>query len=259
MEELEKYGYGCIKSPSDLRNYRLSKVAKAGNLPDEFEVSHSNIKNQGSVGSCTAHSVSEIIEANDNIDYSVLWIYGYRPFGYHQDEGMPISQALKTVNKVGAIKTIDCPGNIEMPDAKKAIDSNLEVYKALASERKIASYARLNSYNEIKQAIYSNGKPIILSINIDENGLKLDKNKIAYVPTVLDGRHAVVCYGWNEKGLLIQNSWGKYWGNNGCFILPYEYGFNEAWLLTFNKSLITKPALYFLRELIQKLINLLFR
>jgi C1A family cysteine protease len=48
------------------------------------------------------------------------------------------------------------------------------------------------------------------------------------------GRHAVVIYGWNEKGWLAQNSWGGNWGNKGRFIIPFEFNFNEMWGITDN-------------------------
>ena len=41
--------------------------------------------------------------------------------------------------------------------------------------------------------------------------------------------HAMVIYGWNEKGWLIQNSWGKLWGTKGTIILPYSIEFNSVW------------------------------
>ena len=64
------------------------------------------------------------------------------------------------------------------------------------------------------------------------------------------GGHAVVCYGWNETGLLIQNSWGAGWGIKGCFIIPYEYGFTEAWVIAKDPEIIVKPTAFWLRELL---------
>ena len=46
----------------------------------------------------------------------------------------------------------------------------------------------------------------------------------------------ILVYGWNEYGFLIQNSWGKDWGNNGTAILPYEYSIDSAWAISTNKN-----------------------
>ncbi|HUS00469.1 MAG TPA: C1 family peptidase [Chitinophagaceae bacterium] len=37
-----------------------------------------------------------------------------------------------------------------------------------------------------------------------------------------DGGHAVAIVGYTQDGFIIQNSWGKKWGNNGFALLPYE-------------------------------------
>ena len=61
---------GALKSPKDLRNYRIPKAAAAIELPKTFALAHSRIKDQGIVGSCVAHSLSEVLEARDGINYS---------------------------------------------------------------------------------------------------------------------------------------------------------------------------------------------
>ncbi len=258
----EKKGTGALKSPKDLRNYRIAKVSKTIELPAKFEVEHSHIKDQGMVGSCVAHSVSEVLETKDGVNYSTGWIYGYRPEGYYQGSGMYASQALKTVNKVGYLTNRELDANAEMTYAKELVDKDLEKYKEQASKRKILRYAMLNTIDEIKQAVYTYKKPVVVCIDTDNEGLKVDKNFVAYLPKKEPfGGHAVVCYGWNETGLLIQNSWGEEWGNKGCFILPYSYPFYEAWLIEFeaneedNDVPIEKPNWYWLRELIMKIIQ----
>lgn len=251
-----KYGY--IPSPKDLRDYKIDKVYKTIQLPIEFVCEHSNIKNQGCVNSCVAHAISEVLETNDNINYSTGWIYGYRPDEYYQGEGMITSQALKTINKVGYIPNENFNYNVEVHKAQDLVNDRLKELTNLASKKKIVSYARLNSIDEIKQALYSSNKPILLAISVGVNGLILDKKYIAQIPEKTSGGHQLVCYGWNENGLLIQNSWGENWGNKGTFILPYEYPIEESWIIKFNENpqiQIVKPSMFLLRKILQKLIT----
>lgn len=256
-----KYGY--IPSPKDLRDYKMkSKINKSIQLPTEFVVKHSHIKDQGLVGSCVAHAISEVLETNDNTNYSTGWIYGYRPFGYYQGEGMITSQALKTITKLGAVEEVDFSMNVEMNRAKEEVDSRLDLLKLKASDHKVKSYARLNSIYEIKCALFSSNKPVLIAIKVGENGLELDDKGIALIPDAYSGGHQLVCYGWNEDGLLIQNSWGESWGKNGTFILPITYPISEAWLIKFegdkeDSTKIVKPRLFLLRKFIMWLIKLI--
>lgn len=244
--------YGFIPSKRDIRDYKLNKkIHKVINVPASFNVKTTRIKNQGQVGSCVAHSVSSVIEHTDLINYSTDWIYGYRPFGYFQGYGMSVSDALKTVTKLGAVRYVDLPTNTEMPKVKEIVNSKLETYKAAAASKRAFKYARLYGTQQIKEAIYTSKHPVILCIGIGSEGLRLDENNIAFIPKDNIGGHAVMCYGWNESGLLIQNSWGQAWGDKGCFILPYEYPLLEAWALSFtNDNIIVKPSCYDLREFI---------
>lgn len=251
-------GYGYIKSPKDLRNYRITNLAEE--LPKTYKVHHSHIKNQGNVDSCVAHSVSEVLEAYDGINYSTNWIYGYRENCENKDnKGMCVNTAIGTIYKVGYLTYTQLSGNDEMPKAREIVDKNLESFKKMASERKISGYAYLKTIDEVKQAIYNGGLPVIISIDVDSEGLQLDKYNTIKPLKKPYGGHTMVCYGWNKKGLLIQNSWGEEWGDNGCCVLPYDYPFTEAWTISFDKSElnIEKPSLYWLRELIMLIIKLI--
>ena len=41
--------------------------------------------------------------------------------------------------------------------------------------------------------------------------------------------HAICGIGWNSHGLLLRNSWGKYWGTGGNCIMPWPYVAHSVW------------------------------
>ena len=64
MENTEQYYLGALDPKVDLRDYSYEpEVAMAANeLPEEFELWTPDVKNQGTVGSCVAHTAAEIEE-----------------------------------------------------------------------------------------------------------------------------------------------------------------------------------------------------
>ena len=250
-------GTGYIPSPKDLRNYRINKVCMASELPNKYEVSHSRIKDQKNVGSCVAFSTSSVLETKYGKDYSTAWIYGYRPNGYYQGRGMNVLNALKTIYKKGFIEEKELKGNYEMNKAKDIVEDYLKTEPNI--KNKTTGYAQLHNTNEIKQAIYMTGLPIVIAVPIDN--LQYDNDYVVYMPKNVRGGHQMMCYGWNEKGLLVQNSWGESFGNNGTIILPYEYPIEESWMIKFDEpeekeKVIVKPRFYWLRELIMFIIKI---
>ena len=143
--------YGCLESPIDLRDFIVSTPKIE--LPEAYTLEHTTIKDQGSVNSCVAHSLSSLIESKLNNIYSTGWIYGYRPKDYYQGEGMYTREALKTLLNLGAVKNEDFNYNIEMKEAKTKVDENLMLLEVLAEDCKIDAYARLTTENEIKSWI----------------------------------------------------------------------------------------------------------
>lgn len=265
---------GCLKSPKDFRDYKVATAIRAEILPEEFRLSDRIIKDQGLVGSCVAHSLSSALEKNNQI-FSTGWIYGYRPMGYYQGEGMYIREALKTVQKIGAVKQPDFPHNIEMMEAKQIVDKNLLTLKTKAQEFQIEAYAKLNTIVEIKNFIYTSKTPVIFAVKVGTNYLDLDKNNIIIVPKDLDnnnvGNHAMIIIGWTKDGFIIQNSWGELWGKQGIAILPYDYPIDEAWGITISKEeskedniepeepFIIRPNFYILRQWLQTILNIFIR
>jgi hypothetical protein len=251
--------YGCLESPKDLRDYRPYGLVSSTCLPTEYSLSNTTIKDQGTVNSCVAHALSSMLEKKTNINFSTAWIYGYRPDDYYQGEGMYPREALKTLLNKGAVKNSDFNFNIEMTNAKKIVDNDIDKLENLASSYKIDGYARLSSNDEIKTWLYTKNTPVPIAIATDN--LVLDDNNIIQIPKIYPSSgHAIIVIGWNETGFIIQNSWGESWGDKGLAILPYDYEIREAWGVTYNTEPtknIAKPKFNLIRTIIQKLIGLL--
>lgn len=226
---------GAILSRKDVRDYKAVCTAVV-DFPKEFELKMVRIKNQGRIGSCVAHSISEVIEYfnsiqnNDTTEMSTGYIYGNRSTSTWKDSGMITRDALKAVKLYGDVPKEYFPYNIEVPKA-------IEEYKKVSEELyktsypyRISSYARLNNKNSVKQALMNNG-PVIMAmdwyddIEVKQGILTTSKRNSA-------GGHCMVIYGWNEIGWKVQNSWGKLWGDNGCCIIPYNIDIREFWTVT---------------------------
>lgn len=61
MENNIEYSFGALKSPYDIRDYKIC-APKEVVFPLEFSLTRTSIKNQGIVGSCVAHSLASTIE-----------------------------------------------------------------------------------------------------------------------------------------------------------------------------------------------------
>lgn len=247
---------GCLPSPSDLRDFRVSSSVTNVELPSEFRLENYDIKDQGNVNSCVAHALSSMLEKS-GWKFSTGWIYGYRPDGYYQGEGMYPREALNTLLKKGAVKKDDFDYNIEMIKAKDLVDKNIDKLEVLANDYHITSYARLFNEKEIKSWMFVHN--IAVPIAVETEDLKVDKDNIIKIPSEYpNAGHALLIVGWNELGFIIQNSWGKNWGDNGYAILPYEYRIREAWGVTtterHSEESVTTPCMNFARTIIQKII-----
>lgn len=225
--------YGCEKEIVDKRDYKM-KIAGAINLPKEFKLKMPSVKDQGIVNSCVAHSLSTLLEQvylDEDVKFSVGFIYGYRPEGYYQNMGMYPREAIKTLHKIGDVKKSDFDYNKEMKEIKRLVDANFEKLAPLAADFKIDGYSRIYTDQEIKECIY-NGMPVPASIPVRKDLALNDDYTIKYRSGIVEGYHMITIYGWNEKGLIFQNSWGKDWGDNGSAIIPYGYGIDSAWAIS---------------------------
>lgn len=82
-----------------------------------------------------------------------------------------------------------------------------------------------HGYNTaIKYAIHKFGA-CLLACNITEEWYLCGPNKTSITGTKYNnpvGGHAILCCGYNEDGVIIQNSWGEEWGAYGFALITWE-------------------------------------
>ena len=253
--------FGAKPPKTDLRDYKV----KAGSVNTEsFELDNlPPVKNQNMINSCVAHSSSSILEwfnnkeLNEYRELSTGFIYGMQGVEFNRmGEGMYLRDACKIIKKYGDCLAETIPYNVEMPKCYNRLkdDLNEDVYNESAI-CKIESYASCTTDEDVKYALMKYG-PVIMCVEWYDD-CKVRKDSTIDFDTTSDiGYHAVMAYGFNEKGWLCQNSWGRLWGDGGRFILPYEHGFIEAWsFVDAENSDIYKPKRNKIFDVVYKILN----
>lgn len=256
--------FSNLVSPYDIRDYRVAVTTKE--FPKAFVLPEVSVKNQGSTGSCVAHACSSVVEFHNKRQegtdtvFSTEFIYGYRPAGYYVGEGMYIRNALKTLRNVGDCPFIKLSGNHEYAEAMGRVEANLEELKDAAYPHRISTYAKVSSIDEIKQALMDFGY-VVVSMPWHKD-YKLVDGVYTFTSDENRGYHCVAIYGWDERGWLVHNSWGKNWGQKGRFVVPFDFKWREAWAITdkiIGEGDVVRPAdNWFIRifsPIINKIVN----
>lgn len=262
---MEHYSLGCLPPKTDIRDFQFkASVIDTSNLPDTFCLEKkAKVKNQRSISSCVAHASSTILEYHNggNVELSTNFIYGIHHKLYGTNgPGMYLRDACKIMNNLGDPEEIYCQGNTEVTKVYEIAEKAYNDSKVMefAEKHKIKSYAKVSTDDEIKYAIYNHG-PVLACVKWYD-GSKLKNNILTVDKTHSFGYHAIVLLGWNEVGFIAQNSWGKSYGDNGYFILPYNHGIAEAYSIISDDN--TEDDLQYKKinkfiDLFYKLVNLI--
>lgn len=252
---------GALPPKTDVRDYKVEGTYLD---LDEFKLDKLPVvKDQKDVGSCVAHATSSILEwfnrqeSNETYRLSTGFIYGMQgEVSKRTEPGMYLRDACKIVQKYGDCKSKYVPYNIEMPECYDRLKEELSTELYLrAYIHAVKSYARCLTDGAIEHALFNYG-PVLMSIRWYED-YTLDENSVVYFNTDSpSGCHAIMVYGFNSIGWLCQNSWGKSWGNGGRFILPFEYGYVEAWsFVDAENNDVHKPKRNVFLDVFYNLIN----
>jgi C1A family cysteine protease len=205
----------------------------------------STIENQGSLGSCTANAgvgMYEYFERRTTgryVDGSRLFLYKVTRelLGFKGDDGAYLRDAMKAMVLFGIPPEKYWPYNIA-----KFNDEPSSFCYAFAQSYQAIKYYRLDPQGtspsdalaDIKKFLFA-GLPAMFGFSVYSSmpALGDGKGEIPFPSQgdSLQGGHAVLTVGYDDnkkigkcKGaLLIRNSWGKDWGENGYGWLPYDY------------------------------------
>jgi len=233
MKTVAKTKLGAIFSPVDVRDYRQSEAAMAMEIPESYSVELGKVKSQGSICSCVAHALSEILEYSwreQGLEMSVGYIYGNRRTSSYKEEGMVVRDALKAIQQYGDVENAKFNYNKEVPSIIEMFEESHDELTEFAQPFKIEKYYKCNTPHEMKTALMTDG-PLVFAMPWYSDA-ECDKEGVlrsSWSDKYKGGGHCMVIYGWNEKGWLMRNSWGASWGKGGNAILPYEAPIRECW------------------------------
>ena len=234
------------KAPIDLIDY-----PNYFNLMKEYPL---NVKNQFNQGCCAGMALSVLRESflkDKEKELSPAFLYWqsrvYEGEDVNQDTGICLKSGLETLKRYGICEEeyMKFDSNIwNQPPSEEAY-SNAKIYK-------IDTYINLdNGISGIKSYLYSKKKPVIFGMEIYDGFIKgTGKDGIVPVPNQdekpLDG-HSALIIGYKDNTFkdnlislfnkkrskygyfIVLNSYGKDFGKQGLYFLPYEY-------LLFNKA-----------------------
>ena len=164
-----KHGLGALPPKVDIRDYKFAQAkCMSVDYPDVYECPiKTAIKDQGSVGSCVAHSGAEILEYHfPNTKMSTNFIYGIHKKLYNSDgPGMYTRECAKIMKDYGDPLYEYCPGNTEITGVYKIAEAAFANNEVMADSKshRISSFARVSSVNGIKYALTTYG-PVLGSI-----------------------------------------------------------------------------------------------
>lgn len=245
--------YGWVKDEEDGRDYRFTPRMKATgdqfSLPASIDLrpnaSAIPIYDQGSLGSCTANATCFAYHFDE---YKQKFAHTFNPsrlFLYYEtralsgktavDSGASIRNTMKTSANVGV-----CADYLWSYDTSKFAIKPADACYPQASACKVTEYVSVRQSLDMIKAALIEGYPVVFGFVVYQSFDHIGSSGLMPLPEPsesVSGRHAVCAVGYDDNlkfgdnssgGLIVRNSWGSSWGQNGHFYMPYTFVTNPA-------------------------------
>lgn len=244
-------GFGAVPSYFDERdyNYRDNIACSRESFPDKYVTYYpSMVYDQEDSNMCVACSLALIrfiqtYKQNGRVlNFDPLFIYANRDMlkdeVMYKGEGMAVRDALKILHNFGdSLWNDEYSGYYTYNTAVKIFNDHKDDMVTQASPYKIDSYYAVKSISDIKSAIISFGAvsamfPVYNCLNkLEATKEGHSKVKFSLVDRAKkpNGYHQMTIIGWNDECWIVQNSWGKEYGDDGIVYIPMGYPIMEAW------------------------------
>jgi hypothetical protein len=232
--------FGWIADKGGIRDKNAAGIRKFSTAVirpfSDLEKKMPPIYDQGYVGSCTANGAAAAFDYRRGIDGkpfitpSRLFIY-YNTRAYEgtikEDAGAQIRNAVGMTIEYGSPREILWPYR----ESKFKVKPTAVSYKEALNYQSLSAYKVSNTNGlDIRKSLSLNPPlPVIFGSFVYSGINQIDHfNNVLKMPKKGEspqGGHCMVIIGHDDAKRLykVRNSWGKKWGTNGNFFIPYDY------------------------------------
>jgi len=218
---------GLYPDPPDERDLLLRRVIRSGPVADtmDYRATLQTVRNQGSEGTCAAFAGAGMKESQecgdcgltDYLSPRYLYHYAKKYDGLGGLEGTTLRAVMEALYKHGICLEDTWP---YLPPGKKPTGADKE-----AGDFRIETYAKLTTLLDMEKCLTIQG-PFLIGLDVWQGWMEAGET-IPDPPRRYDslGGHAVLVCGFDshKKQLLLRNSWGPCWGEQGYSWISYYH------------------------------------
>ncbi len=234
--------YGWKPDLPDFRDFKyVPPKGAVESLPTMVDMRDQcpEVYDQGELGSCTAQSLAGVIEHREMVQGmkdpqtpSRLFIYYNERVlenTVNEDSGAMLRDGIKSLIRWGYCEERFWPYDISKFKRKPS----RAAYKDARNSR-ISMYQRIGHNLHDMKACLASGNQFVFGFAVFESFESDDVKNTGRMTMPMShekmlGGHAVTAVGYDDSidCFIVRNSWGKGWGDNGYFYMPFTFILNS--------------------------------